>query len=291
MKKIKQNGVHGKIKKENFNDVLIPVYNNIKPVVHRNPIYGIMDKQWNKDFMFIDKMKKKVNGRDIINKQDIIIETFRNRFTALFTMNVNSVFNLHNQLILQNQKIRDRLSNYNLLLLYEENPERENKFLFHHLNAISNLIEPTPYCNIIHNVDNYNKYPFEVSSDVSIIYNNAFNIETYFTEDSTIIVDLTNLFSSYLIKQALSVLHIYGVLDVTLAEELNNHIIALSSNLYDVLSMFFIVMYETANQYYEFIITLDNNELQENNKEQLDIIISNAINKLSALNDKWGNCK
>lgn len=252
-----------------FKNVITPIYQNGEANVEVMDlsIFSHCDKYWSADFPYNDKVGERIGYDDIVTKQDIITQTFKNRFFALMKTNVEGLFESYANAIVNdprtqilNREIKKidyyKIDYYPTTMFSRNLPkELQDDDKYDKNDYIKELIyyfKPTRLEDIYSDrmgstgeLDNFD------------IYRKAFKITTYFTEDPTITGDMTNLFSTYLIRNVMGVMKM-SINDQASYALLKEYVTRLADDLFDILSMIFISMYETAKQYLEYTSYLCN---------------------------------
>ena len=291
---------------KDFKNVITPIYKDGATNVESMsiPTYTCCDKCWSVDNPSIDKIGDCVEYEDIAMKQIIMTETFKTRFYTLMKTNVESLFASYSNILLNDEKLLALNNEIGKVDFYPastfsrnlnnvlEDGSGKNDFI----KELLYNFRPANLSNIFYDRrDTPGLYDYEV-------YRNGFEITTYFTADRSIVFDFTNLFATFFMTTVLesmkSVINEKEIYDI-----LNSYIVKLSSDLFDILSMLFITMYETAQEYLKYTSylchTIDDKELmkemdeeysksqaeaaQDSDIDALNSIINAATAKLEAL--------
>lgn len=253
---------------EDFRNVITPIYKDgVRNVESMNiPVYAHCDRYWNVCLPYIDKMGESLDYKDIDMKQIIITETFRTRFFTIMKTNVEALFASYSNMLVNDKRLLALNTEINKIDYYPaatfsrnlnetlEDRNSKNEFIkelvyyFRPANLLAIYSEKRSVTEL-NNFDTYRK---------------GFEITTYFTNDRSIVVDLTNLFSTYLMSNVLQSINLV-INEKEIYDILSSYITRLGGDLFDILSMIFITMYETAQQYLEYTAYLcyivDNKEL------------------------------
>lgn len=253
---------------KDFKNVITPIYKDgAKEVESMNiPIYNCCDKCWNTELPSIDKMGEFVEYEDIAMKQIIMTETFKTRFFTLMKTNVESLFASYSNMMINDKRLLDLNDEIGKVDFYPtstfsrnldkalEDGCGKNDFI----KELLYNFRPANLTNIF-----YDKGTNIQLHDYSI-YRRAFEITTYFTADRSVVVDMTNLFGTFLISDILESMKLV-INEKEIYDIVSSYISKLAADLFDILSMIFITMYETAQQYLEFTAylcrTIDDKEL------------------------------
>ena len=291
---------------KDFKNVITPIYKDGVTRVESMgvPTYTCCDKCWSVNNPSIDKIGECVEYEDIAMKQIIITETFKTRFYTLMKTNVESLFASYSNILLNDEKLLALNNEIGKVDFYPastfsrnlnnvlEDGSGKNDFI----KELLYNFRPANLSNIFYDRrDTPGLYDYEV-------YRDGFKITTYFTADRSIVFDFTNLFATFFMTTVLesmkSVINEKEIYDI-----LNSYIVKLSSDLFDILSMIFITMYETAQEYLKYTSylchTIDDKELMkemdeeysksqaeaayDSNVDALNSIINAATAKLEAL--------
>ena len=291
---------------KDFKNVITPIYKDGATNVESMsiPTYTCCDKCWSVDNPSIDKIGDCVEYEDIAMKQIIMTETFKTRFYTLMKTNVESLFASYSNILLNDEKLLALNNEIGKVDFYPastfsrnlnnvlEDGSGKNDFI----KELLYNFRPANISNIFYDRrDTPGLYDYEV-------YRDGFKITTYFTADRSIVFDFTNLFATFFMTTVLesmkSVINEKEIYDI-----LNSYIVKLSSDLFDILSMIFITMYETAQEYLKYTSylchTIDDKELmkemdeeysksqaeaaQDSDIDALNSIINAATAKLEAL--------
>ena len=291
---------------KDFKNVITPIYKDGVTRVESMgvPTYTCCDKCWSTNNPSIDKIGECVEYEDIAMKQIIMTETFKTRFYTLMKTNVESLFASYSNILLNDEKILALNNEIGKVDFYPastfsrnlnnvlEDGSGKNDFI----KELLYNFRPANISNIFYDRrDTPGLYDYEV-------YRDGFKITTYFTADRSIVFDYTNLFATFFMTTVLesmkSVINEKEIYDI-----LNSYIVKLSSDLFDILSMIFITMYETAQEYLKYTSylchTIDDKELmkemdeeysksqaeaaQDSDIDALNSIINAATAKLEAL--------
>lgn len=291
---------------KDFKNVITPIYKDgAKEVQSMSvPTYTCCDKCWSVNNPSIDKIGECVEYEDIAVKQIMMTETFKIRFYTLMKTNVESLFASYSNMLVNDKRLLDLNNEIGKVDFYPastfsrnldkvlEDESGKNDFI----KELLYNFRPANLSNIFYDSrPSVGLYDYEV-------YRRAFEITNYFTADRSVVFDLTNLFATFLMTGVLesmkSVINEKEVYDI-----LNSYIVKLSSDLFDILSMLFITMYETAQEYLKYTSylchTIDDRELikemdeeysksqaeatQDSDIDALNSIINAATAKLEAL--------
>lgn len=291
---------------KDFKNVITPIYKDGATNVESMsiPTYTCCDKCWSVNNPSIDKIGDCVEYEDIAMKQIIMTETFKTRFYTLMKTNVESLFASYSNILLNDEKLLALNNEIGKVDFYPastfsrnlnnvlEDGSGKNDFI----KELLYNFRPANLSNIFYDRrDTPGLYDYEV-------YRDGFKITTYFTADRSIVFDFTNLFATFFMTTVLesmkSVINEKEIYDI-----LNSYIVKLSSDLFDILSMLFITMYETAQEYLKYTSylchTIDDKELmkemdeeysksqaeaaQDSDIDALNSIINAATAKLEAL--------
>ena len=291
---------------KDFKNVITPIYKDGVTRVESMsvPTYTCCDKCWSVNNPSIDKIGDCVEYEDIAMKQIIMTETFKTRFYTLMKTNVESLFASYSNIMVNDEKLLALNNEIGKVDFYPastfsrnldkvlEDGSGKNDFI----KELLYNFRPANISNIFYDRrDTVGLYDYEV-------YRRAFEITTYFTADRSIVFDFTNLFATFFMTTVLesmkSVINEKEIYDI-----LNSYIVKLSSDLFDILSMLFITMYETAQEYLKYTSylchTIDDKELmkemdeeysksqaeaaQDSDIDALNSIINAATAKLEAL--------
>lgn len=291
---------------KDFKNVITPIYKDgAKEVQSMSvPTYTCCDKCWSVNNPSIDKIGECVEYEDIAVKQIMMTETFKVRFYTLMKTNVESLFASYSNMLVNDKRLLDLNNEIGKVDFYPastfsrnldkvlEDESGKNDFI----KELLYNFRPANLSNIFYdNRASAGLYDYE-------IYRRAFEITNYFTADRSIVFDFTNLFATFFMTGVLesmkSVINEKEVYDI-----LNSYIVKLSSDLFDILSMLFITMYETAQEYLKYTSylchTIDDKELmkemdeeysksqaeaaQDSDIDALNSIINAATAKLEAL--------
>ena len=291
---------------KDFKNVITPIYKDGVTRVESMsvPTYTCSDKCWSVNNPSIDKIGDCVEYEDIAMKQIIMTETFKTRFYTLMKTNVESLFVSYSNIMVNDEKLLALNNEIGKVDFYPastfsrnldkvlEDGSGKNDFI----KELLYNFRPANISNIFYDRrDTVGLYDYEV-------YRRAFEITTYFTADRSIVFDFTNLFATFFMTTVLesmkSVINEKEIYDI-----LNSYIVKLSSDLFDILSMLFITMYETAQEYLKYTSylchTIDDKELmkemdeeysksqaeaaQDSDIDALNSIINAATAKLEAL--------
>lgn len=291
---------------KDFKNVITPIYKDgAKDVQSMSvPTYTCCDKCWSVNNPSIDKIGECVEYEDIAVKQMIMTETFKIRFYTLMKTNVESLFASYSNMLVNDKRLLDLNNEIGKVDFYPASTFSRNldKVLEDECGK-NDFIKELLYNFRPANLSNifYDNRPSEGLYDYEV-YRRAFEITNYFTADRSVVFDLTNLFATFLMTGVLesmkSVINEKEVYDI-----LNSYIVKLSSDLFDILSMIFITMYETAQEYLKYTSylchTIDDKELmkemdeeysksqaeaaQDSDVDALNSIINAATAKLEAL--------
>lgn len=291
---------------KDFKNVITPIYKDgAKEVQSMSvPTYTCCDKCWSVNNPSIDKIGECVEYEDIAVKQIMMTETFKVRFYTLMKTNVESLFASYSNMLVNDKRLLDLNNEIGKVDFYPastfsrnldkvlEDESGKNDFI----KELLYNFRPANLSNIF-----YDSRPSAGLYDYEV-YRRAFEITNYFTADRSVVFDLTNLFATFLMTGVLesmkSVINEKEVYDI-----LNSYIVKLSSDLFDILSMLFITMYETAQEYLKYTSylchTIDDKELmkemdeeysksqaeaaQDSDIDALNSIINAATAKLEAL--------
>lgn len=291
---------------KDFKNVITPIYKDgAKEVQSMSiPTYTCCDKCWSVNNPSIDKIGECVEYEDIAVKQIMMTETFKVRFYTLMKTNVESLFASYSNMLVNDKRLLDLNNEIGKVDFYPastfsrnldkvlEDESGKNDFI----KELLYNFRPANLSNIF-----YDSRPSAGLYDYEV-YRRAFEITNYFTADRSVVFDLTNLFATFLMTGVLesmkSVINEKEVYDI-----LNSYIVKLSSELFDILSMLFITMYETAQEYLKYTSylchTIDDRELikemdeeysksqaeaaQDSDIDALNSIINAATAKLEAL--------
>lgn len=291
---------------KDFKNVITPIYKDgAKDVQSMSvPTYTCCDKCWSVNNPSIDKIGECVEYEDIAVKQIMMTETFKVRFYTLMKTNVESLFASYSNMLVNDKRLLDLNNEIGKVDFYPastfsrnldkvlEDESGKNDFI----KELLYNFRPANLSNIF-----YDSRPSAGLYDYEV-YRRAFEITNYFTADRSVVFDLTNLFATFLMTGVLesmkSVINEKEVYDI-----LNSYIVKLSSDLFDILSMLFITMYETAQEYLKYTSylchTIDDKELmkemdeeysksqaeaaQDSDIDALNSIINAATAKLEAL--------
>ena len=299
---------------KDFKNVITPIYRDgAKEVQSMSvPTYVCSDKCWSVSNPSIDRIAEGIEDYgDIVKKQIIMTETFKTRFYTLMKTNVESLFASYSNMMVNDKRLLDLNNEIGKVDFYPastfsrnldkvlEDESGKNDFI----KELLYNFRPANISNIFYNRrDNTDLYDCEV-------YRNAFEITTYFTADRSIVFDYTNLFATFFMTTVLESMKLV-INEKEIYDILNSYIVKLSSDLFDILSMIFITMYETAQEYLKYTSylchTADDKELmiemdeeyskaqaeamEENNDtdndkivDSLNSIINAATAKLQAL--------
>ena len=291
---------------KDFKNVITPIYKDGVTRVESMgvPTYTCSDKCWSVNNPSIDKIGECVEYEDIAMKQIIITETFKTRFYTLMKTNVESLFASYSNILLNDEKLLALNNEIGKVDFYPASTFSRN---------LNNVLEDGSGKNDFIKELLYNFRPANISNifydrrDTAglhdyEVYRDGFKITTYFTADRSIVFDFTNLFATFFMTDVLesmkSVINEKEIYDI-----LNSYIVKLSSDLFDILSMIFITMYETAQEYLKYTSylchTIDDKELMkemdeeysksqaeaahDSNVDALNSIINAATAKLEAL--------
>lgn len=291
---------------KDFKNVITPIYKDGATSVESMsiPTYTCCDKCWSVNNPSIDKIGECIEYEDIAVKQMMMTETFKIRFYTLMKTNVESLFASYSNMLVNDKRLLDLNNEIGKVDFYPastfsrnldkvlEDESGKNDFI----KELLYNFRPANLSNIFYdNRASEGLYDYEV-------YRRAFEITNYFTADRSVVFDLTNLFATFFMTTTLesmkSVINEKEVYDI-----LNSYIVKLSSDLFDILSMLFITMYETAQEYLKYTSylchTIDDKELmkemdeeysksqaeaaQDSDIDALNSIINAATAKLEAL--------
>lgn len=253
---------------EDFRNVITPIYKDgARNVESMNvPVYAHCDRYWNADLPYIDRMGESLDYKDIAMKQTIITETFRTRFFTIMKTNVEALFASYSNMLVNDKRLLalnaeiDKVDYYPTATfsrnLNEVLGDRSGKNDF--IKELVYCFRPTNLLAI------YSEKRAVMELNNYDTYRKGFEITTYFTDDRSIAGDLTNLFGTYLMSDVLQSMNLV-INEKEIYDILSSYITRLGGDLFDILSMIFITMYETAQQYLEYTACLcdivDNKEL------------------------------
>lgn len=291
---------------KDFKNVITPIYKDgAKDVQSMSvPTYTCCDKCWSVNNPSIDKIGECVEYEDIAVKQIMMTETFKVRFYTLMKTNVESLFASYSNMLVNDKRLLDLNNEIGKVDFYPASTFSRNlDKVLEDGGGKNDFIKELLYNFRPANLSNifYDSRPSAGLYDYEV-YRRAFEITNYFTADRSVVFDLTNLFATFLMTGVLesmkSVINEKEVYDI-----LNSYIVKLSSDLFDILSMLFITMYETAQEYLKYTSylchTIDDKELmkemdeeysksqaeaaQDSDIDALNSIINAATAKLEAL--------
>lgn len=291
---------------KDFKNVITPIYKDgAKEVQSMSvPTYTCCDKCWSVNNPSIDKIGECVEYEDIAVKQIMMTETFKVRFYTLMKTNVESLFASYSNMLVNDKRLLDLNNEIGKVDFYPASTFSRNlDKVLEDGGGKNDFIKELLYNFRPANLSNifYDSRPSAGLYDYEV-YRRAFEITNYFTADRSVVFDLTNLFATFLMTGVLesmkSVINEKEVYDI-----LNSYIVKLSSDLFDILSMLFITMYETAQEYLKYTSylchTIDDKELmkemdeeysksqaeaaQDSDIDALNSIINAATAKLEAL--------
>lgn len=254
---------------KDFKNVITPIYrDDAKEVQSMSvPTYTCCDKCWSVDNPSIDRIAEGIEGYgDIVKKQIIMTEVFKTRFYTLMKTNVESLFASYSNMMVNDKRLLNLNDEIGKVDFYPastfsrnldkvlEDESGKNDFI----KELLYNFRPANICNIFYNRrDTTDLHDYEV-------YRNAFEITTYFTADRSIVFDYTNLFATFFMTTVLESMKLV-INEKEIYDILNSYIVKLSSDLFDILSMIFITMYETAQEclkYTSYLChTVDDKEL------------------------------
>lgn len=261
---------------KDFKNVITPIYRDgAKEVQSMSvPTYVCSDKCWSVSNPSIDRIAEGIEDYgDIIKKQIIMTETFKTRFYTLMKTNVESLFASYSNMMVNDKKLLNLNNEIGKVDFYPvstfsrnldkvlEDKSGKNDFI----KELLYNFRPANISNIFYNRrDNMDLYDYKV-------YRNAFEITTYFTADRSIVFDYTNLFATFFMTTVLESMKLV-INEKEIYDILNSYIVKLSSDLFDILSMIFITMYETAQEYLKYTSylchTADDKELMREMDEE-----------------------
>lgn len=254
---------------KDFKNVITPIYRDgVKEVQSMSiPTYTCCDKCWNVSNPSIDRIAEGVEEyADIAKKQIVMTEVFKTRFYTLMKTNVESLFASYSNMMVNDKRLLDLNNEIGKVDFYPastfsrnldkvlEDEGGKNDFI----KELLYNFRPANICNIFYDKrDSTGLHDYEV-------YRNAFEITTYFTVDRSIVFDFTNLFATFFMTTVLESMKLV-INEKQIYDIFNSYIVDLSSDLFDILSMIFITMYETAQEYLKYTSylchTIDDREL------------------------------
>lgn len=273
---------------KDFKNVITPIYRDgAKEVQSMSvPTYVCSDKCWSVSNPSIDRIAEGIEDYgDIVKKQIIMTEVFKTRFYTLMKTNVESLFASYSNMMVNDKRLLNLNNEIGKVHFYPASTFSRNlDKVLEDESGKNDFIKELLYNFKSANISNifYDRRDTTGLHDYEV-YRNAFEITTYFTADRSIVFDYTNLFATFFMTTVLESMKLV-INEKEIYDILNSYIVKLSSDLFDILSMIFITMYETAQEYLKYTSylchTADDKELmremdEEYSKDQAEAMEEN----------------